>query len=122
MTEHPVIDPGALGMLERVGKRALVERMVGMFLINGPSRLDTASAAVGHGDRDGVERAAHSLRSSAGQIGALQLQECCARLEAGARGGASFGELERLTNLAEEALTAAVSALASVIKSSDTPG
>jgi HPt (histidine-containing phosphotransfer) domain-containing protein len=78
-------DPAAIALLRRVGKDALVARMVGMFVTNAPARLAAIQAALDTGDADGLVRAAHSLKSSAGQLGAVHLQGMLAAIEADAK-------------------------------------
>lgn len=56
-------------------------RIVGLFLKNGPERLRAAREGLASGDLCAVERAFHSLRSSAGHVGASRLAEICGRLE-----------------------------------------
>jgi two-component system sensor histidine kinase/response regulator len=93
MSEHGRFDPTALEMLRRVGKDVLVARMVGMFVANAPARLAAMRAAVDSSDSDGVVRAAHSLKSSAGQLGAIRLQGMLAAIEADARSAPDFHRL-----------------------------
>lgn len=80
-------------MLRRVGKEALVARMVGMFVTNAPARLATMRASLDSGDIDGVVHGAHSLKSSAGQLGAIGLQHLLASIEADARAGTDLGRI-----------------------------
>jgi HPt (histidine-containing phosphotransfer) domain-containing protein len=81
------IDPRAIAMLERVGGRKLLLRMITLFLDDAPLRLVKAQSSAATGDADGVANACHALKSSAGQLGALRLQEECARGEALAASG-----------------------------------
>jgi HPt (histidine-containing phosphotransfer) domain-containing protein len=81
------IDPAAIAMLERVGGRKLLLRMISLFLEDAPLRLARAQASAATGDADGVAQACHALKSSAGQLGAVRLQQECARGEALANSG-----------------------------------
>lgn len=71
---EPAFDPAALERLERLGGRQLVDRMLALFIENAPVRIAAAGKAASDGDARGVERAAHSLRSMAANVGASELQ------------------------------------------------
>jgi hypothetical protein len=68
-------------------------------LVELPLRLAAITAAVG--DRTRLRAEAHTLRSSAGLVGALALAEACRRLESG---GGDPTEVERLAAAANDAL------------------
>jgi two-component system sensor histidine kinase/response regulator len=76
------IDPGALKRLRATGGEALVEQMVQLFLENTPKRIAAALEGEKSQDWTAVERAAHSMKSSAGHLGILGLQERAAQIEA----------------------------------------
>jgi HPt (histidine-containing phosphotransfer) domain-containing protein len=61
--------------------------LVGTFLRHSPGVAASLADAGGRGDAAGVEAAAHSLKSSARQFGALQLGELCEALEAAGHRG-----------------------------------
>ncbi len=71
----------ALARLDRMGGRALVGDVVAAFRRHGPARAREAREACAGGDADRLARSVHSLRSSAGQLGADDLAALCARLE-----------------------------------------
>lgn len=89
MSDTPLINIETLGdMIEYVGLDAL-RPVVELFL--GESRSLSATITAGAGDpaqREAVRRAAHSLKSSAGQLGAAALSEAAAELERAAESGA----------------------------------
>lgn len=78
-------DDAALERLEGLGGASLVCRMGELFVSLGTERVAAARAGVTYGDLDTIERAAHSLKSSAGNVGAVELQ---ARAEAVERAAA----------------------------------
>lgn len=90
-----VIDPAALKRLEDWGGTKLSHEIVRLFLENGPTRVDQIRGAMDGEDLDVPERGAHSLKSSAANVGAKQLQEVAGELEA----AASSGDLERFRDL-----------------------
>jgi HPt (histidine-containing phosphotransfer) domain-containing protein len=85
----PTRDPAALTMLERVGGPSLVTRMINLFLDHAPRRLADIRAALARRDASALARrdasalsaAAHTLKSSASQLGATDLADLCQRLE-----------------------------------------
>jgi HPt (histidine-containing phosphotransfer) domain-containing protein len=52
-----------------------------MYLQLAPDRIAAMRAAVNGGDAPGVERAAHSMKSTAGNLGAVQLQQTAQQME-----------------------------------------
>src|SRR4051812_41404913 len=95
-------------MLRRVGKDALVARMVGMFVTNAPARFEAIRASLETRDADGVVRAAHSLKSSAGQLGAVRLQGMLAAIETDARVSPDFSKLRAAVDDAGQEVARAV--------------
>jgi len=76
------------GALARArGKRALVAEMAGLFLDECPALLADIRAARGAGDRATLERVAHRLKGSAGNLSASRVADAAGRLEAIGRGG-----------------------------------
>lgn len=89
------IDPAALDTLRRFGGEKLLGQMAALFLSSVPPRLATAREAARVGDTEGLRRAAHSLKSSAAQLGAVEMQRHCDRAESlsTARAGESLAPL-----------------------------
>ena len=90
-----IIDPGALKRLEGWGGVNLSKEIVRLFLENGPKRVDQIRGAMDGEDLVVPERGAHSLKSSAANVGAQLLQEIASELEAAASGG----DLQRVRDL-----------------------
>jgi HPt (histidine-containing phosphotransfer) domain-containing protein len=75
MTLDPnIIDKAALERLEEWGGTKLSTEIVKLFLENGPARMDQIREAIDGDDLDVPERGAHSLKSSAANVGALHVQ------------------------------------------------
>lgn len=109
-----VIDTRALDKLRQLGGDNLVARMVGLFLENGPARLESAREAVAEGRSGDAERFFHSLGSSAANLGAYGLEGLSRRLER----LASEGRLEAIEPVLpelEECLLEARGALAAAV-------
>lgn len=92
------IDRQALERLDRIGGREFVLEMIALFLENAPQRLDAARQTLAAGDIQGLYRAAHSLKSTAANLGGRELQAASERVEAMARNGA----LDAIAPLLEE--------------------
>jgi HPt (histidine-containing phosphotransfer) domain-containing protein len=81
MSDGPSLDPNALASLHHLGGEGLVRRMIDLFLENACKRIEAALEGEKSGDMHAIERAAHSLKSSAGNVGATGLQQLACRLE-----------------------------------------
>ena len=88
VSEPPVLDGVALERLRRIGGASLVRRMVELYLANGPERVRSLREGAAAGDVARVEQAAHTMKSSAGNLGAVRLQRTAEALEASAGRGA----------------------------------
>jgi len=86
-----------------------VDTVLSEFATEMPRLVEEIRAAVGH-DAEALRRHAHSLKSSARSVGALDLSDVAARLEDRAKGGQVTGledlleELDRATGATREAL------------------
>lgn len=74
-------DEAALERVHKLGGEHLVRRLVALFLANAPDRLAEARSGERAGDFKATEQAVHSLKSSAGNVGALRLQELAGAVE-----------------------------------------
>jgi len=105
-----VLDPTALESLRRFGGEKLLREMTALFLSSAPPRLATARVAAAANDAEGVRRAAHSLKSSAGQLGAMAMQQLCDQAESLAVAGSHaqllplVAEIEAAFGLVQSAL------------------
>lgn len=87
MESMEYLDPGVITRLEKLGA-GFPRKLIALFLEHTPRRLDTAMAGGRAGDWKAVEDAAHSLKSSAGNLGAVRLRELADRVEAAASAAA----------------------------------
>ena len=74
-----------------VGGSKLVRELIELFLNYAPERISVARAGIQAGDLSTAQRALHSLKSSAGQLGVTAVQEACSRGEAAAAEGDATG-------------------------------
>jgi CheY-like chemotaxis protein len=105
-------DPTALDkLLDTIGgDREALGELVDSFLEEGPDLIDRMRAAAAAGDADALRQAAHTMKSSAADFGAMALSRLCAAMEALARSGSIDGAAAMATE-AGEAYGAAVVAL-----------
>jgi HPt (histidine-containing phosphotransfer) domain-containing protein len=89
----PTLDLGVLAGLRTLqgeDDADIVAELAGIFLEDTRSGLRTLEEAVQSGDAQAVERVAHKLKGSSGNMGARGMSDLCARLEgAGASGDLS---------------------------------
>ncbi len=84
----PVLDPAAVVRLQRLGGDKLLRQMIRLYLENCQERLaQIDSGLTDGGDLEETKRGAHSLKSSAANVGALRVSEAARELEAAAGGG-----------------------------------
>src|SRR5690349_19397525 len=99
----PATDATALDRLRRFGGDRLLGQMIDLFLAAAPERIEAASRARASGDAEGAERALHSLKSSAAQLGALRMQRLSEQGEQRARAGL-LDEVAQVTSALNEEL------------------
>jgi HPt (histidine-containing phosphotransfer) domain-containing protein len=104
------LDDAALARLRNLGGEDLVRRMLALFNSYSRSRVEEALSAGGSYDLGAVERAAHALRSTAGNVGARHLYDVATGLERAAHQRLS-AEVYVLLDELETACTDARSAL-----------
>lgn len=111
------IDPDVIQSLKDLGgedEPELFRELVGMFLRDTPPRLEALRSALDTGNADELERTAHAMKSSCGNLGAMTLAELCYQLEMVGREGVlesaqslverSNAEFKRVTEALESEL------------------
>ena len=100
MDTHEIVDQAALDRLVEWGGVKLLREMLRLFLENSRVRLNAMRGVLDSGgDLDEVHRGAHSLKSSAANLGAMRVSTLAGRLEEVAEAGDHdesarlFGEL-----------------------------
>lgn len=107
MTGQPVLDEAALVRLRRIGGPDLVRRLIELYLSNVEDRIGMLSRGVAERNASQLELAAHTMKSSAGNLGAIRLQHTAEALEASAGSGAIDEQLvARLLHEYEESAAA----------------
>jgi signal transduction histidine kinase/CheY-like chemotaxis protein len=103
-TANSVLDPVTLEGLRKLGKSTgedILSKVAELFLEETPSRLKTLQDAAAQSDLKTVQHMAHSLKGSAGIIGASAFLKLCGELELVARGGSQQAVLQRIQPLKE---------------------
>lgn len=84
MSDAPLLEPTAIERMRRFGGDTLVDRMAELFRRSAPDRHHAIALAILEGDLQAVRLTAHSLKSSAGNLGATRLQRLSESIEAAA--------------------------------------
>ena len=82
--EIPSIDPSYLNQLRVLsapGAESLVAKVIQIFMANTPVILQSIEEALGRQEFEVAGRAAHKLKSGAGNVGAIRLTQLRNRLE-----------------------------------------
>jgi CheY-like chemotaxis protein len=81
---RPAVDPQVLARLDAVGRQNSVELLPGLVSLyqrSAERRRVALREACASGSNDGLERAAHALRSGSAQLGAVRLARLCRAIE-----------------------------------------
>ncbi|MGL4280234.1 MAG: response regulator, partial [Albidovulum sp.] len=98
-------------LLETIGgDRESLGELVESFLEEGPGLIGRIGRAAQDGDAEGLRQAAHTMKSSAADFGAMPLSRLCATLEAMGRSGQLNGA-EPLAEQSAQSYRAAAAAL-----------
>lgn len=116
MRDLVVVEREALERLREWGGDDLVVKMLRLFLEHGPERIDQIRTGAETGSLDLTQRGAHSLKSSAGNLGARRLQAGAARMEGLAEEEDQQG-VEALLPALESAFEETRTSLADVLRS-----
>jgi two-component system, sensor histidine kinase and response regulator len=91
-----------LRSLRPAGAPDLALEVIELFLEDAPGRIDTLRDSLARGDLPTATRIAHTLKGSAGHVGAKLLATLCTRLEHKARAGSPFNVHFAITSIDEE--------------------
>ena len=97
------LDPEVFGQLrEADGGGGFLAAIIDKFLEEAPARLAALREAADRADAQALVKAAHSLKGSAGTLGARDLSAMCGGLEESARAGQTTEAAPRLAGLHKE--------------------
>ena len=100
MSARDVLDPDVVESLRQLtppGEPDVLGEILSLFLDEVPKKIVTLRSAVTSGDAVNVQRTAHSLKGSSGNIGARAMYDVCRQLDDQAKSG----ELARLQALVD---------------------
>jgi HPt (histidine-containing phosphotransfer) domain-containing protein len=119
MTEDAnVIDAQAQARLAEWGGPKLLAQMLRLFLENAPIRLEQVRKGLAEGSLKEAERGVHSLKSSAANVGAVQVSRLAGEMESLAAGGDGAAVARHLPGL-EAAYAAAELRLAATLEAAE---
>lgn len=87
MMPNSEINPSAIASLKEIGGSKLVYQMIALFLEHAPLRMNAILEAQQNNDLNTIEKAAHSLKSSAANLGAMNVFKRAGELEKYAEDG-----------------------------------
>jgi HPt (histidine-containing phosphotransfer) domain-containing protein len=96
------------------GDPELLVDLIRMFLDDAPTKLASIRQGLGNGDLECMERAAHSLKGSSGNLGARHLQNACEQMQLASRNHQK-ADLAKLTETIEATFADAREALQAVL-------
>ncbi len=94
----------AIAALKSGGGDELLKKLFAIYVADAPGHLQRVRQALSRGDGTGVSEAAHALKSSSANVGAVRLAQQLAELEAGGRAGALAEAAALLTAVEQEYL------------------
>jgi HPt (histidine-containing phosphotransfer) domain-containing protein len=100
-----VLDMGVISTLKELGgedEPDLFVELIDLFLENAGSNFRALREALNRSDAQAIERTAHTLKSSCGNVGAMGLSEACFKLEQLGRAGRLDGVAEILADALRE--------------------
>ncbi|MGA2735174.1 MAG: response regulator [Syntrophobacteraceae bacterium] len=77
----------SLRSMVREGHPSLLEKVIRIYMESSPKLMETIRHSISLGDAAAMQGAAHSLKSTSGNLGAMMLAEMCKELEAMGRAG-----------------------------------
>ena len=105
MGTHEVLDAAVVRNLRQLtppGEPDVLTAVLQLFLADVPTRVERLTDALNSGNAAAVQRAAHSLKGSSGNIGARAMYDVCRRIDEAANAGDLAGVKPLLEALATE--------------------
>jgi HPt (histidine-containing phosphotransfer) domain-containing protein len=118
MDESSPVDSGQMERLKEWGGPELQKKMIDLFLTHARERLDQISKGISSGAMEEAERGAHTLKSSAGNVGARRVQALAQDAESLAEAG-RLDDLRGLLPSLEREFQTACDALRTVLEGAD---
>lgn len=102
MTDFQTLKEGTLSELVELGGQEFLDELIEIFFEHTPSKIIEAENAMAAGNLNDVERSAHSIKSSAGNMGGEALHHLCQTIENQARDQVESGLAELVSKLKDE--------------------
>jgi two-component system sensor histidine kinase/response regulator len=118
MSDKPIIDQNAIVRLKEWGGEELPRKMIDIFLAHSPERMEQIREGLSTATPRKAETGAHSLKSSAGNVGAARVQELAEKAEDLAE-AEEMEELEALLPALEVEFSAACQGLEQILQGMD---
>ena len=101
MPDSAIIDPDAIKNLRELGSGddAFLLEIIGIFLEDTPQRISELDTFLAKQDIEGFGRAAHSIKGSSANLGALALRAAAEKLERHARSTGLSDVTEMITDI-----------------------
>lgn len=96
MNQLPILNPEAIAALRSLspeGDASFLRELIDIFLADTPKQLGSLEAALAARNQEGVIRAAHTIKGSSGNFGAMQFAQVAQKIE-------SFGKANDLAGAA----------------------
>lgn len=84
MSDAPILDPESIDNLRALGAEgddSFLKEIIGIFIDDTPQRIQELRTAFAAGDQPTFSRAAHSIKGSASNLGAMRLRAVAEKLE-----------------------------------------
>ena len=104
-TEPTILDYQVLNSLRSLAgakAKTFLAKIISQYLEDIPQKLQEIQQAINNNDAQAFRQAAHSLRSSSANLGAITIAELCKQLENLARSGTTQGASATMEQLAQE--------------------
>jgi len=115
MEKEPMLDGAQLDRLYEWGGEELKRKMIDLFFEHAPERLEGVRSGLEENDLELAERSAHSLKSSAANLGAEPLRALSGRIEEFLESGAE-AEARRLFPEFETTFQETIDALETLLR------
>jgi len=104
-TEDSPLAPAALDNIRALQAKSgndVLVKVVQLYVASAPEQLQTMQEAISRGDHRALQMAAHTLKSSSANVGAMKLADLCKEVEQEARAGEMTRADARLLRMANE--------------------
>jgi HPt (histidine-containing phosphotransfer) domain-containing protein len=91
-----------LRSMVREGQPSLLKKVIHAYMESSPKLMETIRHSITLGDAAAIQGAAHSLKSTSGNLGAMMLVELCKELETMGRAGTTDNAILLLPVLEDE--------------------